>query len=152
MTQQPLFVPGPGGIGQPVLPLGEAYPRAVGSKVDTGPSVEAAQAMRGGSLLTGPLMLECVFVFCPPASAPKRVAALIAAGYEIPKTTRPDLKNLIAGVEDGANGILWRDDGQIYDYGHSRKIYGPRAEVRVTVTAMEAQGAVCARDSQLALV
>ena len=45
-----------------------------------------------------------------------------------------DVSSLIV---DGANGILWRDDGQIWSYGNSRKVYGVRAEVRVTVTVQD---------------
>lgn len=97
----------------------------------------AAKATAGRPPIEGAIVLEAVFVFLPPGSCPKRRLAQLAAGVEIPKITRPDLKNLIAGIEDGANGILWRDDGQIWSYGNSRKVYGLRAEVRVTITATE---------------
>ena len=90
----------------------------------------------GGRPLEGPILLEAVFVFLPPTSFPKRKLSQIATGAEMPKITRPDLKNLIAGIEDGANGILWRDDGQIWNYGNSRKIYGARPEVRVKVESL----------------
>jgi Holliday junction resolvase RusA-like endonuclease len=98
----------------------------------------AARARNGGAPLEGPIVLEAAFVFLPTASWSKKKLAQLAAGVEIPKVTRPDLKNLIAGIEDGANGILWRDDGQIWSYGNSRKVYGMRAETRITVTALEA--------------
>lgn len=98
----------------------------------------AARASNGRSPLEGPIVLEAVFVFLPTASWSKKKLAQLAAGIEIPKMSRPDLKNLIAGIEDGANGILWRDDGQIWSYGNSRKVYGLRAEVRITVRALEA--------------
>lgn len=93
----------------------------------------AAAARNGGQPCEGPIVLEVVFVFNPTASWSKKKLAILEAGVEVPKITRPDLKNLIAGVEDGANGILWRDDGQIWNYGNSRKVFGLRAEVRVTV-------------------
>ncbi|MFB3816176.1 MAG: RusA family crossover junction endodeoxyribonuclease [Candidatus Methylomirabilales bacterium] len=101
----------------------------------------AARAMAGAAPLEGPIVLEVVFVFLPPASLPrKRMAQLIAAtGGEIPKTTKPDLKNLISGCEDGMNGIVFRDDGQVWSYGNSRKIFGPAAETRITVTAVDIQ-------------
>ena len=97
----------------------------------------ASRARNGGAPLEGPIVLEAVFVFLPLASWPKKKLAQLAAGVEIPKVTRPDLKNLIAGIEDGANGILWRDDSQIWSYENSRKVYGIRAEVRITVRALE---------------
>jgi Holliday junction resolvase RusA-like endonuclease len=94
----------------------------------------AAAARRGSPPCGGPVILEAVFVFAPPSSFGKNKRAQLAAGVEIPKTTRPDLKNLLAAIEDGANGILYRDDGQIWSYGNSRKIYGVRPEVRVSLT------------------
>ena len=93
----------------------------------------AAAAQNGGRPFEGPIVLEAVFVYLPPSSWSKRNLALLESGYQIPKSTRPDLKNLIAGIEDGINGIVYRDDGQIWSYGNSRKIYGHRTEVRVTV-------------------
>ncbi len=96
----------------------------------------AAKARNGGAPFEGPIVLECVFVFPPTASWSQKRMRLLET-MEIPKITRPDLKNLIAGVEDGANGILWRDDGQIWSYGNSRKIFGVRPEVRITVTAVD---------------
>jgi Holliday junction resolvase RusA-like endonuclease len=97
----------------------------------------SAKATAGQPPIKGAIVLEAVFVFLPPGSFPKRKLAQLAAGVEIPKITRPDLKNLIAGIEDGANGILWRDDGQIAGYANSRKVFGLRAETRITVTALE---------------
>jgi Holliday junction resolvase RusA-like endonuclease len=97
----------------------------------------ASRARNGGAPLEGPVILEAVFVFLPTASWSKKKLAQLAAGVEIPKVTRPDLKNLIAGIEDGANGILWRDDGQIWSYGNSRKVFGIRAETRIRVMALE---------------
>lgn len=101
----------------------------------------AARARGSAALLEGPLTLEVVFVFPAPPSYPKRIHAKIAAGVEVPKITKPDLKNLVAGIEDGANGVLWKDDVQIWHYGRSRKIYGLRGEVRVTVTEISEQAA-----------
>lgn len=82
----------------------------------------------------GPVVLEAVFVFPALTSFSKRLKATIAGGQEIPKQTRPDLKNMMSALEDGMNGIVWKDDGQVWSYGNSRKVYGLRGEVRVTVT------------------
>jgi Holliday junction resolvase RusA-like endonuclease len=86
----------------------------------------------------GPLVVECVFVFPPPGSFSKRDLARIAAGEELPKATKPDLDNLLKGCLDGMAGIVFRQDGQVWSYGNSRKVYGLKAEVRITVTAPEA--------------
>lgn len=36
---------------------------------------------------------------------------------------RPDLDNLLKGVQDALNGVLWKDDGQIVEVEMS-KVYG----------------------------
>jgi Holliday junction resolvase RusA-like endonuclease len=107
--------------------------------------------MAGRVPLEGPLVLEAVFVFVPPASWPKKRLAEVAAGREPLKQTRPDLKNLLAGVEDGMNGIAWKDDGQVANYGQSRKVFGARAETRITITAVEETHARPANQPALAL-
>lgn len=38
-------------------------------------------------------------------------------------TNKPDIKNLIAGVEDALNKIAWRDDSLIVGYEQSRKFW-----------------------------
>lgn len=93
----------------------------------------AARARGEGGLLEGAVTLEVVCVFPPPKAWSKRRRATLEHGLEIPKTTEPDLDNLIKGIADACTGILFERDGQIWSYGASRKIYGTRAEVRVTV-------------------
>lgn len=63
-------------------------------------------------------------------SQKKRAQAL--AG-ELRPVTKPDLKNIIAGVEDSLKSIIWRDDSQVVDFGDSGKWYAevPRVEVEI---------------------
>jgi len=62
---------------------------------------------------------------------PKPKRKLIASG-ELRPTTQPDLDNLIKGIKDGCNKIIWHDDSQIVDMT-VRKFYSeqPRAEVTI---------------------
>ncbi|MGE6602614.1 reverse transcriptase domain-containing protein [Lysinibacillus fusiformis] len=62
-------------------------------------------------------------------TGPKR--KLIASG-ELRPTKKPDLDNLIKGIKDGCNKIIWHDDSQIVDMT-VRKFYSeqPRAEVTI---------------------
>jgi Holliday junction resolvase RusA-like endonuclease len=53
-------------------------------------------------------------------------------------TTKPDIKNLVANVEDALNGVFWVDDAQIVQYIDvdgvpTGKYYGetPRVEVLI---------------------
>ena len=58
-----------------------------------------------------------------------------AAADEITPIGKPDLKNLIAAVEDSLTGIAWADDAQVVSYGFSRKQWStdghPRAFIVV---------------------
>jgi Holliday junction resolvase RusA-like endonuclease len=47
-------------------------------------------------------------------------------------SVRPDVDNLIKGVKDAANGILWTDDGQVVDL-RGRKLYGEPARIELEV-------------------
>lgn len=97
----------------------------------------AARAMAGQRPIEGPVTVELVFTFLPTASWSKRKLAELRTAGEMARPVKPDLDNLIKGVVDGMKGIVFRDDGQIWSYGNSRKVYGLHAEVRVRVAARE---------------
>ncbi|WP_223555492.1 RusA family crossover junction endodeoxyribonuclease [Lysinibacillus sphaericus] len=83
-------------------------------------------------LITEPIKLKADIFFMPPKkyhTGPKR--KLIASG-ELRPMTKPDLDNLIKGIKDGCNKIIWHDDSQIVDMT-VRKFYSeqPRAEVMI---------------------
>lgn len=40
-----------------------------------------------------------------------------------PHHLKPDIKNLIAGVEDALNGIAWKDDALIWEYYRCQKFW-----------------------------
>lgn len=50
-------------------------------------------------------------------------------------TGKPDLSNLIKGVEDALNGIVWADDSLIVGYGLSGKFYADTAP-HITIEVM----------------
>ena len=54
-----------------------------------------------------------------------------AALGEIFPTAKPDTSNIIKAIEDGSNGILWRDDSQVVDTVASKRYGTPRAEIEV---------------------
>ncbi|WP_445477389.1 RusA family crossover junction endodeoxyribonuclease [Lysinibacillus irui] len=51
---------------------------------------------------------------------------------ELLPTTKPDLDNLIKGIKDGCNKVIWHDDPQIVEM-NVRRFYSeqPRAEVTI---------------------
>mgnify|MGYP000889216066 CR=1 FL=1 len=67
-----------------------------------------------------------------PASWSKKKTAQAEAGLIRP-TSKPDLKNYIAGVEDALNGVLWRDDSQVVSFDGSGKWYAPDGRPRIEV-------------------
>ncbi len=87
------------------------------------------QHMRSRGPMTGALELSAVFYLPIPGCFGVAARSAVTAG-EYPHTEKPDLKNLIAGLEDALNGIAWWDDAQICQYGRCLKVYddgcGPR--------------------------
>jgi Holliday junction resolvase RusA-like endonuclease len=81
------------------------------------------------ALLEGPLELQVVFHLPRPKSLPKRVTHHVK---------KPDCTNLVKGIEDALNGILWRDDSQLVDVS-LRKVYGDPP--RVVIGIREVAGA-----------
>jgi Holliday junction resolvase RusA-like endonuclease len=75
-------------------------------------------------LIEGPIALTLEFYLPRPKSLPKKIQH---------HTKRPDLTNLEKAIEDGLNGVVYKDDSQIVSK-HSVKYYDagqPRVEVKV---------------------
>ena len=91
-----------------------------------------AQAHVPDKLLTGALILELKIYRPIPKSFSKKKREKALAG-ELRPTTKPDLKNYIAGVEDALENMLYANDSQIVSYGDTGKWYGdpPRIEVEI---------------------
>lgn len=68
----------------------------------------------------------------PPKSASKRRRAAMLAG-EIRPTTKPDVSNVLKGIEDALNGIVYKDDSQIVQYGTVGKWYADRDYIVIEV-------------------
>lgn len=88
-------------------------------------------AMNGRPLLDGPLVLDVCAYVAIPQSKPKRWKAAALAGTIRP-TGKPDGDNLLKGVSDGLNLVIWTDDSQIVD-ARIRKWYSDAPRVVVTV-------------------
>lgn len=69
------------------------------------------QAMGSAPPITGPVHVQLVAHFTPPASASKKVRAAMLFG-ETGMTKKPDLDNIVK-VLDALNGIAWIDDCQV---------------------------------------
>lgn len=77
-----------------------------------------------------------VFRTIPKSFSKKKVAQALAG--ELRPTTKPDLKNVLTGVEDALKGIVWRDDSQVVDFGESGKWYSENPRVEVVIREIKA--------------
>lgn len=100
-------------------------------------AVVAKVAMGAAPPFEGPLSVSLRFRMPIPKSETKRVKAAMVAG-EIAPTTKPDISNLVKAIEDGMNGIVYRDDCQIVR-NFNTKIYSATPGVDVRVEAFAPQ-------------
>lgn len=91
----------------------------------------ASDAMTGKAVTPNPVAMQLTFVMPIPKSWTKAKQRDAAAGLVAP-TGRPDLSNLIKGVEDALNGIVYKDDSQIV-VSQVEKRYGHQAGVEILV-------------------
>lgn len=93
-------------------------------------SLFAADAHRGEPL-TGPLAVTITVYRAMPKSFSVKKAQAAEEGKILP-VSKPDATNYAKSVEDGCNGILWRDDSQIVSLRiEKRYSIRPRVEVEV---------------------
>ncbi len=81
-----------------------------------------------------------------PASISKKQRALYE-GCAVRHTKKPDLDNLVKFVKDCANGVLWKDDSQVYCLTAS-KAYHTSPATEITVE-WETEGTYTAADDKV---
>ncbi len=72
--------------------------------------------------VTGPIELSVSFYLPYPKALTLAERRAASRGEYLP-TGKPDLKNLIAAVEDSLTGIAWGDDSCVVSYGFAFKRY-----------------------------
>lgn len=131
-------IPGP--------PVGKGRPRATRANGfvsfytpaktrDYEKAVKTAGRMFCKTPLEGPIVLSLMIRKAVPASWSKKKRAEALEGFIRPMT-RPDCSNVQKGVEDGLNGICYRDDAQIVTT-HVEAWYSVAPGVTVTVEQWE---------------
>lgn len=80
----------------------------------------------------GPVRFSLVIYRQIPKSFSKRKIELAVDGHIRP-TTKPDVSNVLKGVEDALKGIWYKDDSQIVEFGRLAKFYSvnPRIEIEM---------------------
>lgn len=94
--------------------------------------VKAMDAMRGCKPLEGALSAQIFLTVTPPASWSKKKQAQALNG-EIYPTTKPDLDNVIKGIFDAMNEIVYLDDKQVISLTCMKR-YGDTAFAQVQIS------------------
>lgn len=93
--------------------------------------VVAQQAMAGKDLIQGAVCVGILLFVTPPASWSQKKQAEAIRGGVFP-TSKPDVDNVIKGIFDAMNDIVWKDDKQVCDLVLSKRYCTtPRAVVEV---------------------
>ena len=94
----------------------------------------ATQAMKdsGFTIIEGPCSIEIFAFFEVPKSKSKKFREAALNGLERP-TKKPDLSNIIKGIEDALNGLVYKDDSSIVSL-KIQKYYSefPRVEIEIS--------------------
>lgn len=93
--------------------------------------VKAEEAMNGRAVIEGAVSVEIGLYVTPPASWSQKKQRAALAG-EIFPTSKPDVDNVVKGIFDACNDIVWRDDKQACDV-IVRKRYASTARASVEV-------------------
>lgn len=125
MTRVVVTIPGPPvAKGRPRMTrTGRAFTPAK-TRAAEGYMRHAIAAQAGQPMLEGALQVTVIAMLPIPASWSQRKRADAAAGIVRP-IGKPDGDNLAKSVCDAANGLLWRDDGQIVSL-HISKTYSDK--------------------------
>jgi Holliday junction resolvase RusA-like endonuclease len=91
----------------------------------------AKQAMGSSEPLETPVTLYLYIRVCVPKSCTKKRLEAIQNGSEKP-IKKPDASNILKSVEDGMNGVVYKDDSQIVNI-HVAKVYSSEASVDICV-------------------
>lgn len=86
-----------------------------------------------GPLLTGPLRVDCEFVFPRTKSQQWKTRPM----PRIRHTKKPDRDNLDKAVLDSLNGLVWVDDAQVCDGAITKWIAAGDEHAKVTITVIE---------------
>jgi Holliday junction resolvase RusA-like endonuclease len=93
--------------------------------------VKAEEAMAGRPLIEGAVLVAISLFVTPPESwsLKKKQAALHG---DVFPTSKPDIDNVIKGLFDACNDIVWMDDKQVVSL-LVVKLYAPKAEAHMRV-------------------
>lgn len=98
----------------------------------------AIKSMRGKPAFDGAVQINFGIFIEPPKSWSKKKRADALGGVIYP-TTKPDWDNIVKGVQDACNGIVFVDDKQIINSAMTKR-YAENARVEVRVYEVSFDG------------
>lgn len=96
--------------------------------------VKAEEAMQGRQLFEGAVAVEIALFVTPPASWSQKKQREALAGTVFP-TSKPDVDNVLKGIMDALNEIVFKDDKQAVDVTVIKR-YADTARAVVKVEAL----------------
>lgn len=96
--------------------------------------LKAEEAMAGRPVIDGPVQVFVWLWVSPPASWSQKKQRAALEHQTFP-TSKPDIDNVIKGIFDAMNEIVWKDDKQVVNLSVFKR-YGESARARVTVMAI----------------
>lgn len=83
--------------------------------------VKAEEAMHGRPVIAGAVCVGIHLFVTPPASWSQKKQREAVSGRGIFPTSKPDVDNVIKGIFDAMNEIVWKDDKQVVDVVVSKR-------------------------------
>jgi Holliday junction resolvase RusA-like endonuclease len=96
----------------------------------------AISEMKGAPPLTEPLYVWVFATYALPKKSTAADRAIIASGGSVPKSTRPDVDNIMKATLDPLNGIVWRDDALIVEAKVCKR-YGEKDSLVIIVNTLK---------------
>lgn len=81
----------------------------------------AAEAMGSRPVINGAVCVGIHLFITPPSSWSQKKQREAVSGRGIFPTTKPDVDNVIKGIFDAMNEIVWKDDKQVVDVVVSKR-------------------------------
>lgn len=96
--------------------------------------LKAEQAMAGRPVIDGPVEVSIRLIITPPASWSQKKQREALEGRIFP-TSKPDIDNVLKGIMDACNEIVFKDDKQAVDVRVVKR-YGQVARAEVEVNSL----------------
>jgi Holliday junction resolvase RusA-like endonuclease len=96
----------------------------------------AISEMKGAPPLTEPVHVWVFATYALPKKSTAADRAIIASGGSVPKSTRPDVDNIMKATLDPLNGIVWRDDALIVEAKVCKR-YGEKDSLVIMVVTLK---------------